>query len=113
MCRHSLDSLSSPCRGGRSLPCGTSSIAKWFYREHRTARSGHISVRLPNRKACKGRPGIRSASRSGSLQVSVIGWNNRGSLYVRSAPIISRGIYVIALAGADLARVMLQRSGTS
>jgi len=58
-------------------------------------------------------PGIRFTSRFGSLLVSVVGWNNRGSLYVVSAPIISQGICVIALARRDLARVMPQRLGTS
>jgi hypothetical protein len=77
------------------------------------ARSWLISARLPNLKACKDMPGIRFTSRFGSLLVSVIGWNNRGSLYVVSAPIISHGICVIALARRDLARVMQQRLGTS
>ena len=35
-------------------------------------------------------PGIRFASRFGSLQVSAIGYSNSESLYVMSGPIISR-----------------------
>jgi hypothetical protein len=68
---------------------------------------------LPNLKARKDMPGIRFASRFGSLQVSAIGYNNSESLYVISGPIISRGICVIALAACGLARVMSRRSGTS
>ena len=59
--------------GERSLPCDTSSITKWFYREHLTVRSWHTSARLPNRKAYKGMPGIRFTNRFGSLQVSITG----------------------------------------
>lgn len=48
-----------------------------------------------------------------SLQDSVIGYNNRESLYVMSAPITSRGFCVIALDGCGLTRMMPQYSGTS
>jgi len=57
--------------------------------------------------------GIRFTNRFGSLQVLAIGYNNSESLYVMSAPIISRGICVVALAACGLARVMPRRSGTS
>jgi hypothetical protein len=68
---------------------------------------------LLNLKACKDMPGIRFASRFGSLRVLAVGYNNSESLYVMSDPIISRGICAVALAECGLARVMPRRSGTS